>query len=213
MKYLDTMRREYTLGGLRREDLAEQPIAQFEHWLQQAIDYNLPDPTAMTVATVSDKGQPSQRIVLLKSVNQDGFVFYTNLGSRKARELENDARVSLHFPWHLMERQVVICGTAEKVSSSEAEDYFATRPRQSQLAAWTSKQSQTIASRAELMNRYSDITQGFNDQSVPLPEFWGGFRVSPHEVEFWQGGEHRLHDRFRYQLDQDQQWQIERLMP
>ncbi len=213
MQKIDSIRREYSLGELHRKDLHSDPITQFELWLQDAIDAKLPDPTAMTIATVSPQGQPSQRIVLLKDVNPEGFVFYTNLESRKASELELNNKISLHFPWHHMERQVKICGVAKKLSVAQVTSYFLSRPRESQLAAWASQQSKPISSRQMLIGKFNEITQRFADGDISLPKFWGGYCVVPHEVEFWQGGEHRLHNRFVYTKSSTGQWQIERLMP
>lgn len=210
---LAALRREYTQGGLHRDDLNADPIIQFELWLQDVINAGIPDPTAMTVATVDAQGQPSQRIVLLKDVSEKGFVFYTNLESRKAKELAVNNKISLHFPWHLLERQVKICGQAQPLSKTEVARYFLSRPRESQLAAWASAQSRPISTRQMLISKFNEVKQKFADGDVTLPAFWGGFRVVPHQIEFWQGGEHRLHDRFCYSLQQQGQWQIERLMP
>ncbi|MBT1062925.1 pyridoxamine 5'-phosphate oxidase [Bowmanella sp. Y26] len=210
---LADIRREYSRGGLDRKDLSEDPFVQFEHWLKDIIATGLPDPTAMTVATVDADGQPSQRIVLLKDVSPKGFVFYTNLGSRKAAELKANPRISLHFPWHLIERQVKVCGVVEPLSTLEVSKYFLSRPRESQLAAWASEQSRPISTRQLLMSKFAEVKDKFAKGEVPLPSFWGGYRVIPHEIEFWQGGEHRLHDRFVYRLQSDQRWAIERLMP
>ncbi|MEQ8407450.1 MAG: pyridoxamine 5'-phosphate oxidase [Gammaproteobacteria bacterium] len=209
---LESLRREYLRGGLDREDLHEDPFEQFSLWMQQAIDLQFPDPTAMTVATVDADGQPSQRIVLLKHFDKQGFVFYTNYSSRKAQELAGNARISLHFPWHNIERQVKVCGVASKVPSSESLKYFVTRPRDSQLAAIASKQSHVLSSRSVLLNQFEALKQKFQAGEIPLPDFWGGFRVVASEIEFWQGGAHRLHDRFRY-IRQDDGWQIDRLAP
>jgi pyridoxamine 5'-phosphate oxidase len=210
---LEDVRREYLRGGLKREDLAENPITQFEAWLKQAIDAGLQDPTAMTVATVNAEGQPSQRIVLLKQVNDKGFVFYTNYESRKAQDIEANPLVSLHFPWHLLERQVKICGRVEKVSSAESLKYFLSRPEESQLAAWASAQSRPVSSRQLLMQQFNAMKEKFSKGSIPLPDFWGGYRVVPTAIEFWQGGANRLHDRFEYQRQEDGGWDIERLAP
>lgn len=210
---LEDVRREYLRGGLKREDLAENPITQFEAWLKQAIDAGLQDPTAMTVATVNADGQPSQRIVLLKQVNDKGFVFYTNYESRKAQDIEANPLVSLHFPWHLLERQVKICGRVEKVSSAESLKYFLSRPEESQLAAWASAQSRPVSSRQLLMQQFTAMKEKFSKGSIPLPDFWGGYRVVPTAIEFWQGGANRLHDRFEYQRQEDGSWDIERLAP
>ncbi|WPC76757.1 pyridoxamine 5'-phosphate oxidase [Vibrio porteresiae] len=209
---LADIRREYIQGGLRRKDLKEDPIEQFNLWLQQAIDAKLSDPTAMTVATVDETGQPFQRIVLLKNIDKNGFVFYTNLGSRKAKHLEHNAKISLHFPWHPLERQVHITGTVEKLSAFENMKYFTSRPKDSQIAAIASHQSSRISARGILEGKFLELKQKFANGEVPVPSFWGGFRVVPSSIEFWQGGEHRLHDRFLYSLS-EQNWVIDRLAP
>lgn len=209
---LADIRREYIQGGLRRKDLKEDPIEQFNLWLQQAIDAKLSDPTAMTVATVDETGQPFQRIVLLKNIDKNGFVFYTNLGSRKAKHLEHNAKISLHFPWHPLERQVHITGTVEKLSAFENMKYFTSRPKDSQIAAIASHQSSRISARGILEGKFLELKQKFANGEVPVPSFWGGFRVVPSSIEFWQGGEHRLHDRFLYSLS-EQKWVIDRLAP
>ena len=210
---LDDFRREYTQGGLDRSDLADDPFVQFGHWMEQVIKSGIPDPNAMTVATVDETGQPSQRIVLLKQVDAKGFVFYTNLNSRKARELKHNPKISLHFPWYFLERQVKVCGVAEQLSAAEVLKYFVTRPRESQLGAWASQQSRPISSRALLMQQFEAMKHKFAKGEIPLPDFWGGFRVKPHQIEFWQGGAHRMHDRFQYSLQADGHWAIERLEP
>jgi len=210
---LEDYRREYTQGGLNRADLAENPLEQFSRWMAQVIAANIPDPNAMTVATVDADGQPSQRIVLLKHVDDGGFVFYTNLGSRKAQDLKLNPKISLHFPWHLLERQVKVCGIAERLSTAEVLKYFVSRPRDSQLGAWASPQSRPISGRNLLLQQYEAVKQKFAQGDIPLPDFWGGYRVRPHLIEFWQGGAHRLHDRFQYRLQTDQRWVIERLAP
>lgn len=209
---IDQLRREYLQGGLHRKDLAECPIEQFNVWLKQAVDAELKDPTAMTLATVSAEGQPSQRIVLLKSLDQKGFVFFTNYQSKKAENIAANSRVSLHFPWHSLERQVKVSGLASKVSTAESLKYFASRPEQSQLAAWASQQSRPVSSRQLLMQQFESMKNKFAKGEIPLPDFWGGFRVEPQTIEFWQGGANRLHDRFEYQLEASG-WAIERLAP
>lgn len=210
---LEDLRREYLQGGLRRPDLPDSPFELFERWMKQALDANLPDPTAMVLATVDENEQPSQRIVLLKQSDEQGFTFYTNHGSRKAREIAENSRVSLLFPWHVLERQVKVRGKAEKVSLHESLRYFQSRPRESQLAAWASKQSTVIPGRDYLMARLERMREQFGDGEVPLPDFWGGYRVVPHEIEFWQGGAHRLHDSFLYRRKDDGSWSIQRLAP
>ncbi len=213
MDGIDQFRRDYALGHLDIEDLQSNPVEQFDAWLQQVVETGIKDPTAMVVATVSSEGQPSQRIVLLKKFDQRGFVFFTNYGSRKAQEIEGNARVSLHFPWQFMERQVLISGVAEKVSVAESLEYFASRPFDSQAAAWASHQSKTVSTKTLLINQFEKMKAKFADGKVPLPDFWGGYRVVPHEFEFWQGGVNRLHDRFRYQPTEGGNWRIDRLMP
>lgn len=212
LQHIAHLRREYTRGGLRRKNLPDTPLALFEQWLQQACAAQLPDPTAMTVATVDSSGQPYQRIVLLKHYDEQGMVFYTNLGSRKALQLADNPRISLHFPWHFLERQVMVLGEVEKLSPLEVLKYFHSRPRDSQIGAWVSKQSSRISARGVLEGKFLELKQKFQQGEVPLPSFWGGFRVRFHTMEFWQGGEHRLHDRFLYQRD-GSGWTIDRLAP
>lgn len=211
---LEDIRREYTLNGLEKEQLSADPISQFETWMQQAVDAKMSaDPTAMSLATVDASGQPSQRIVLLKQLDAKGFVFYTNLGSKKAQDIAENAKVSLHFPWTQLERQVIVYGEAEKLSTAEATRYFITRPRNSQIAAWTSHQSQKVGSRKLLEQAFEQMKNKFKEGEVPLPSFWGGYRVKPVKVEFWQGRGSRLHDRFMYSQDDAGVWQLERLQP
>ena len=210
---LTDIRREYTKGGLRRDDLPKEPLDLFNKWLQQAVDANLPDPTAMTVATVNADGQPFQRIVLLKDVNDDGFIFYTNLSSRKAAQLQINNKISLHFPWHILERQVHVTGHVEQLSTLEVMKYFSSRPKESQIAAWASKQSSRLSARQVLEGKFFELKQKFAAGEVPLPSFWGGYRVKFDSIEFWQGGKHRLHDRFIYLRNDNNDWDIERLAP
>ena len=209
---LESFRREYLRGGLHRKDLQEDPIEQFSIWMQQALDLGIIDPTAMTMSTVASDGQPSQRIVLLKNFDDLGFVFYTNYESRKAKELSSNSKVSLLFPWNQIDRQIKICGEAQKLSSQDSRDYFVSRPRGSQIAAIASKQSSVIDSRAALMDEFDALNQKYKDAELPFPDFWGGYRVQATEIEFWQGGADRLHDRFRYLRD-GQYWRIDRLAP
>ena len=209
---LEAMRREYMQGGLSKEMLASDPITQFEAWLQQAVDAKLPDPTAMIVATVDDQGQPSQRIVLLKHLDENGFVFFTNTGSRKAQELAANNKICLHFPWHQLERQVIVYGEAKPLETSKVMQYFLSRPKESQLAAWASAQSRPVSSRKVLMEKFAQMKNKFAKGEIPLPDFWGGYCIVPTKVEFWQGGAHRLHDRFMYTREQNQ-WQVARLNP
>lgn len=212
MMALEDIRREYLLGGLKRDTLKHDPYEQFELWMDQAIQSGIPDPTAMTLATVDQEGQPSQRIVLLKHLDENGFVFFTNYGSAKARDIEGNPKVSLHFPWHMMERQVKVMGVASRISVTESLKYFLSRPRDSQLAAWASPQSRRIDSRSLLLGQYEAMKQKFQKGEIPLPDFWGGYRIQPALFEFWQGGAARLHDRFQYSLQQGA-WEISRLAP
>ncbi|GKX58148.1 pyridoxamine 5'-phosphate oxidase [Leminorella grimontii] len=211
-KNIADLRREYAQGGLRRKDLPEDPLSLFELWLNQACEAQISDPTAMCVATVDENGRPSQRIVLLKHYDEKGFVFYTNLGSRKAREITQNNQVSLLFPWHMFERQVIVSGRAERLSPTEVLKYFHSRPKESQIAAWVSQQSSRISARSVLEGKFLELKQKFLQGEVPLPSFWGGFRVSINEIEFWQGRINRLHDRFLYQREQTH-WNIDRLAP
>ena len=209
---LESFRREYLRGGLHRKDLQKDPIEQFSIWMQQALDLGIIDPTAMTMSTVASDGQPSQRIVLLKNFDDLGFVFYTNYESRKAKELSRNSKVSLLFPGNQIDRQIKICGEAQKLSSKDSRDYFVSRPRGSQIAAIASKQSSVIDSRAALMDEFDALNQKYKDAELPFPDFWGGYRVQATEIEFWQGGADRLHDRFRYLRD-GKSWRIDRLAP
>jgi len=210
---LENLRREYLRDGLRRDQLASDPIEQFERWMAQMVAAEISDPNAMTIATVDASGQPSQRIVLLKGLDQRGFVFYTNLRSHKAQDLKQNPKISLHFPWHCLERQVKVCGVAQQMTAAESLKYFLSRPRESQLAAWASNQSRPISSRAMLMQQFEAMKNKFSKGEIPLPDFWGGFRVKPQQIEFWQGGAHRLHDRFQYTRRADDSWEIARLEP
>lgn len=206
------LRREYTRSGLRRADLTEKPMDLFEQWLKQACAAQLPDATAMSVGTVDANGQSYQRLVLLKYFDREGMVFYTNLGSRKASHLAHNPRISLHFPWHALERQVLVLGCAERLSVIDVMKYFYSRPRDSQISAWVSRQSMQISARGVLKSKFLELKQKFSQNEVPLPRFWGGYRVSIDAMEFWQGGEHRLHDRFLYRRKEGG-WHINRLAP
>lgn len=209
---IESFRREYLAAGLRREDLDASPFGQFDGWLKQAVEAGLKDPTAMSLGTVGEDGRPWQRLVLLKQADERGFVFYTNLESRKARHIAANPQVCLLFPWNEIERQVVVAGTASRVSAVESLKYFLSRPRQSQLAAWASAQSRPLSSRVLLEEQFARMKQKFGEGEVPLPSFWGGYRVVPEAFEFWQGRPNRLHDRFGYARDGDA-WRIERLAP
>jgi len=211
--HYDSFRREYIAGGLRREMLDASPIRQFETWLEQAVKAGLKDPTAMVLATVGEGGLPWQRIVLLKGMSHGGFVFYTNYGSAKAEAIAHNPKVSLLFPWNELDRQVIIGGSVEKMTVAESASYFLTRPRESQIAAWASRQSRPISARALLEKQVAVLREKFGKGEIPVPDFWGGYRVLPSQIEFWQGREHRLHDRFLYRLQADNDWSIEQLQP
>ena len=209
-------RREFTKGGLSRKDLSVSPFEQFEKWFVQAREANITDPIAMTIATVSKSGKPSQRTVYLKMFDEKGFVFFTNYNSQKSKEIGENPNVSLLFPWLELERQVEINGRAERISTTESLKYFLSRPRGSQLGAWASAQSSPINTREILVGQLHKIKNRFKEGHIPLPDFWGGYRVIPENIEFWQGGVSRLHDRFEYSrvLDSnDNEWNIKRLQP
>ncbi|MGA0944450.1 MAG: pyridoxamine 5'-phosphate oxidase [Candidatus Nanopelagicales bacterium] len=215
---LRAMRLAYDRGVLMEADLAPDPLAQFRGWLVDAVTEGIVEPNAMVVSTVSADGVPSARTVLLKDVDARGFAFYTNLTSRKGRELAASHRAACVFPWLPMHRQVVVAGTAVEVPREEAADYFASRPHGSRIGAWTSRQSEVIADRSVLDERYAELLERYPDD-VPLPDFWGGWIIVPETIEFWQGRESRLHDRLRYRrvadggLDDPSAWTIERLSP
>ncbi len=211
---ISQFRREYIRGGLSREDLEVNPVEQFSLWFDQAQKTTISDPTAMVLATVDSDGQPSQRTVLLKYYDKNGFVFFTNFGSRKAAEIKENDRVSLLFVWLELERQVMINGGAKRISTAESAKYFLTRPKESQLAAWVSSQSHKLSSRQILLQKFQEMKGKIGEGKVPLPSFWGGYRVEPTEVEFWQGRKSRLHDRFLYtQTSNPGSWSMERLAP
>lgn len=210
---LADMRKDYGLAGLQEKDLAKNPFRQFEAWFQEAAAAQITEPNAMTLATVGRDGRPSARTVLLKGSDGRGFVFYTNYDSRKARELEGNGRAALLFAWVPMERQIIIEGPVARVSREESAAYFQSRPRASQLAAWASPQSTVVAGRAVLEESFRVIEKKYEGREVPLPPNWGGFRLAPETVEFWQGRRSRLHDRLRYRREPGADWVVERLAP
>lgn len=210
---IDQWRREYLQGGLQRSELADNPMSQFRGWLDEAVKADITDPSAMSLSTVDACGQPSQRIVLLKGFDERGFVFFTNLKSQKAWDVAANPKVSLLFPWQFLDRQVIVRGAAEQLSGAEADEYFRSRPRDSQIAAWASHQSDAIVSRQVLEDQFEAFKQKFDGEDVPRPEFWGGYRIVPMAVEFWQGRASRLHDRLVYRALDGGEWQIERLSP
>jgi pyridoxamine 5'-phosphate oxidase len=210
---LADLRKDYTLAGLAEKDLARDPFRQFEKWFQEAEAAKLAEPNAMTLATASPDGRPSARTVLLKGLDGRGFVFYSNYESRKGRELALNARVALVFPWIALERQVLIEGTVTKVAREESAAYFHSRPRASQLGAWVAQQSSVIPARATLEEAMKALEKKHAGAEIPLPPNWGGYRVAPETIEFWQGRRSRLHDRLRYRRDQEGGWLVERLSP
>ncbi len=209
---ISTMREEFTLAGLERSELNENPFLQFEKWFKDANEANLTMPNAMSLATVSEDGQPFMRTVLLKLFDERGFVFYTNYGSKKATQIGQNPKVALLFPWLDLQRQVKITGLASKVSQAESLKYFISRPRGSQIGAWSSNQSGVISSRQLLLSKVEEFKRKFKDKEVSLPSFWGGYRVVPDSFEFWQGRKSRLHDRFFYSKVEGG-WKIDRLAP
>lgn len=206
-------RHEYIGEGLRRADLDPDPIKQFGHWFAAAIAAGIHDANAMVLATATKEGKPSARVVLLKDFDERGFVFYTNYASEKGRELEENPRAALVLYWMEVERQIRIDGTIEKTSREESEQYFHTRPAGAQLGAWASRQSEVIDARRVLDARLEEMSQRFAEGEIPLPPHWGGYRLKPDRIEFWQGRPNRLHDRFRYSRQADGSWSIDRLAP
>ncbi|MEP7016300.1 MAG: pyridoxamine 5'-phosphate oxidase [Verrucomicrobiota bacterium] len=206
-------RYDHAAQGLRRRDLDPNPIKQFGNWFTAAIEAGIRDVNAMSLATAGTDAKPSVRIVLLKGFDQDGFVFFTNYESEKGRELAANPRAALGFYWIELDRQIRITGGVEKVSREESEHYFHSRPVGSQLGAWASRQSEVVDGRRVLDARLAEMIERFGDQAIPLPPHWGGYRVTPDLVEFWQGRPNRLHDRFRYMRTSDGGWQIDRLAP
>ncbi|MGQ9869316.1 pyridoxamine 5'-phosphate oxidase [Leptodesmis sp.] len=206
------LRLTYTRAQLTEADVDPDPIRQFQLWFEQALAADILEPNAMTLATATKDGIPSARIVLLKGVSDRGFVFFTNYESHKGQELAENPQAALVFLWQALERQVRIEGTVEKVSDAETVAYFHSRPRESQLGAWVSNQSQVIASREVLEQRLAELNQQYQNQEIPRPPHWGGYCVIPHMIEFWQGRPSRLHDRLRYRLD-NHHWILERLAP
>ncbi len=211
---LAAMRRQYRAEGVDESALAAGPMEQFERWFADAATSGLDEPNAMVVSTADTEGRPSVRTVLLKGFDEHGFVFYTNHGSRKGVELDANPRVALLFPWHPLARQVIVEGVAERVGRDETAAYFRSRPHGSRLGAWASEQSRPIGSRGELEQRYADLAARYPDgEEVPVPPFWGGYRITPTTVEFWQGRENRLHDRLRYEPAPAGGWRVRRLQP
>ena len=213
MKIPEEIKQDFSREPLDPKSLLPDPFDQFEAWFSQACAKNMPAPNAMSLATASADGSPTVRTVLLKVYDRDGFVFFTNYGSRKAQQIAENPRVSLLFPWFSMGRQVTITGIAQRIPTAASLRYFLSRSRGSQLGAWTSDQSSVISSRTVLETTLARMKQKFSAGDVPLPDFWGGFRVTPETIEFWQSQPDRLHDRFVYVLDDADNWSIERLAP
>lgn len=206
------LRKDYTQETLNESEVDPNPFVQFRRWFDQAVNAELPEPNAMTVATASKDGIPAARIVLLKALDDRGFTFFTNYNSAKGKELEANPHAALVFLWTELERQVRIVGTVEKITSEESDGYFFSRPHNSRLGAWASNQSEVIPNRDVLEQNLATLKLEYENQEVPRPSHWGGFRVIPREIEFWQGRSSRLHDRLRYRL-QNGAWIIDRLSP
>ncbi len=210
---LENLRKDYRAEKLSETDVKSNPIEQFDHWFDEALKSGIYEPNAMTLATASTDGKPAARIVLLKGFNQDGFVFYTNYLSRKGKELAKNPVVALVFFWPELERQVRIEGTIEKVSKETSEKYFQSRPKESQIGALASPQSQVIEDRNLLEKNWKELEKKYADQEIPKPSFWGGYLVKPQVIEFWQGRSSRLHDRIVYRKADKNNWKIVRLAP
>ena len=205
-------RREYGRAELREEDLSPDPFVQFKRWFDDAVAAKIIDPNAMSLATASTSGETTIRTVLLKGYSEQGFVFFTNLESTKAKQIAENPHVALLFPWLALERQVIVNGTAARVSLIEVARYFMSRPRESRIAAWVSPQSRIVDARRVLEMKFEEMMRKFGEGEIPVPSFWGGYRVRPATIEFWQGGKHRLHDRFLYSRAETG-WSISRLAP
>ena len=207
---LSSLRKEYLQSGIVRDDLKISPIEQFSLWFSQAVDAEIIEPTAMSLATADDS--ISIRTVLLKYFDEKGFVFFTNYESKKSRQIQKNPQAAILFPWLALERQVKIIGRVERISNLESLKYFSSRPKDSQLGAWASEQSARISSRSVLIEQFASMKKKFSKGDIPLPDFWGGYRVVPQSIEFWQGRANRLHDRFIYER-QESEWTISRLSP
>jgi pyridoxamine 5'-phosphate oxidase len=213
MDHVARLRKEYTRAGLKESDAASGPIEQFRNWFDEALAADLHEPNAMTLATATPDGRPSARVVLLKGLDERGFVFYTSYEGRKGGELETNPYCALVFYWGELERQVRVEGRASRVSEEESDEYFGSRPRGSQLGAWASEQSRPVEGRGALEERLRGLEAQYEGREVPRPPFWGGYRVEPEVVEFWQGRENRLHDRLVYRRSDNGEWGRERLQP
>lgn len=212
-KRLGELRHEYKRASLDESDARENPIEQFQHWFDETLAAELHEPNAMTIATATREGRPSVRVVLLKGFDERGFVFHTNYQGRKGSELEDNPLCALLFYWGELERQVRIEGTATRVSVEESDEYFKSRPRGGHIGAWASEQSRPITDRAALEKRVGELEEQYQGQEIPRPQFWGGYRVEPESMEFWQGRENRLHDRLLYSVSGGGRWEMKRLQP
>jgi pyridoxamine 5'-phosphate oxidase len=210
---LTHIRKDYKLQSLLESDVSENPFTQFKKWWDEAINSKIEEVNAMTLATCNKQGKPSARIVLLKGLHDDGFVFFTNYGSKKGHEMKENPSACLVFFWKELERQVRIEGMVNKVSETESDKYFAIRPDASKIGAWSSPQSKVIPGRKILENNVEHYSQKFSNQNIPRPDFWGGYNLTPVLIEFWQGRRNRLHDRLQYTIDKSGIWKIERLAP
>lgn len=210
---LSNIRREYISETLDEKDIHENPFKQFEKWIEQALKAELLEATAMNLATASADGLPTSRIVLLKEYDESGFVFFSNYGSRKGQQIAENPNACLLFYWVALERQVTIEGTIEKIDRKESEEYFHSRPVESQIGALASEQSTPVSSRKELEDKFEELSKKFGNKEVPMPESWGGYRVIPQRIEFWQGRRSRMHDRIEYQKQTEGDWKIQRLAP
>jgi pyridoxamine 5'-phosphate oxidase len=213
MADLSKMREEYTTKGLHREDMLSNPFAQFELWFNHAVEAKLIEPNAFTLATVGSDLKPSQRTVLLKRYDESGFVFFSNYGSKKSKQIQENSFVAAHFAWLGLERQLRIEGVIEEISKMESLKYFLSRPRGSQIGAWVSHQSEVVSSRSVLEQKFDQMRKRFASGEIPFPDKWGGYIIKPTLFEFWQGGRDRLHDRFEYILEENGNWDIHRLEP
>ena len=213
MDHVTRLRKEYTRSGLKESDVASDPIEQFRSWFDEVLAADLHEPNAMTLATATPEGRPSARVVLLKGFDERGFVFYTSYVGRKSEELETNPNCALVFYWGELERQVRVEGRASRVSEEESDEYFGSRPRGSQLGAWASEQSRPVEGRGALEERLRGLEAEYEEREVPRPPFWGGYRVEPEVIEFWQGRENRLHDRLVYRRSDNGEWGRERLQP